>query len=287
MLSRRRASCAVALCCFAALSLCQPVAAKGFTPDQAAQKNQGASPRAALSQPLASTQPAANNSVLSGTVVDPSGASVTHAQVHVESTALRRDTFTDDDGRFSLPLPAGVYKVLIVSQGFEPYITTVKLTGGAASASIHATLVIATQAEEVTVGGGETSTAAADNKSALVLKGDDLKTFSDDDDTFQKQVQALAGNGDGQNGPTLYVDGFSGGRFPPKNTIREIRINQNPYSAEYSELGYGRIEIFTKPGTDKIFMVRSSLPAMTAPSIPRIPMLECSRPIIRSLSSAI
>jgi hypothetical protein len=251
MSSLRRASCAFALCCFAALSLCQPVAAKGSAPGQAAQKTQAASPHAVLSQPVTDAQPTATNTVLSGTVVDPSGASVTHAEVHVESTTLRRDTVTDDSGRFSLPLPAGVYNVLIVSQGFEPYTTTVKLTGGAASASIHAKLAIATQSEELTVGGGQASTAAADNKSALILKGDDLKTLSDDDDTFQKQIQALAGNGDGQNGPTLYVDGFSGGRFPPKNTIREIRINQNPYSAEYSELGYGRIEIFTKPGTDK------------------------------------
>ena len=39
--------------------------------------------------------------------------------------------------------------------------------------------------------------------------------------------------------------------MPPKASIREIRINQNPFSAEYDKLGYGRIEIFTKPGLDK------------------------------------
>ena len=45
---------------------------------------------------------------------------------------------------------------------------------------------------------------------------------------------------------------FSGGKLPPKSAIREIRINQNPYSAQYDTLGFGRIEIFTKPGTDKL-----------------------------------
>ena len=40
-------------------------------------------------------------------------------------------------------------------------------------------------------------------------------------------------------------------RLPPKASIREIRINQNPFSSEYDRLGYGRIEILTKPGTDK------------------------------------
>ncbi len=31
-----------------------------------------------------------------------------------------------------------------------------------------------------------------------------------------------------------------------------MRINQNPFSAEYDRLGFGRIEIFTKPGTDRL-----------------------------------
>ena len=39
--------------------------------------------------------------------------------------------------------------------------------------------------------------------------------------------------------------------MPPKESIREIRINQNPFSPEYDKLGYGKIEIFTKPGSDK------------------------------------
>ena len=147
-------------------------------------------------------------------------------------------------------LEPGYYEVTIVSQGFDPYLTNVTLSEKHPSASIEAKLVIATEAEEITVPSDASSTAAADNKDALVFKGDQLQTFSDDDDTFQKQIEALAGSGDSENAPTVYVDGFSGGKFPPKNTIREIRINQNPYSAEYSELGYGRIEIFTKPGTD-------------------------------------
>jgi hypothetical protein len=249
MLSLRRTVCAPVLCCVVALSFSLPAAAKGNLPSHAAQRLDTAAPN---SQPLNDPPAAANDNVLSGTVVDPSGASVTNAQVHVESTSLRRDTTTDSTGRFSLPLPPGVYSVLITSEGFEAFTTTVKLTTHGGSASIHAKLVIATQAEEVTVPAGEdASTAQTDNKSALILKGDALKTLSDDDDTFQKQIQALAGSGDGQNGPSMYVDGFSSGKFPPKNTIREIRINQNPYSAEYGEMGYGRIEIFTKPGTDK------------------------------------
>ena len=62
----------------------------------------------------------------------------------------------------------------------------------------------------------------------------------------------LAGPSAGPSGGQVFIDGFSGGQLPPKSSIREIRVNQNPFSAEYDRLGYGRIEIFTKPGTDHL-----------------------------------
>ena len=67
---------------------------------------------------------------------------------------------------------------------------------------------------------------------------------------LSKEFEALSG-GSGQS--TIYVDGFSGGKIPPKNMIREIRINQNAYSAknDTDPIG-GFVEIFTKPGTDKL-----------------------------------
>jgi len=60
-------------------------------------------------------------------------------------------------------------------------------------------------------------------------------------------VPALAGPSAGPSGGQIYIDGFTGGQFAAKASIREIRINQNPFSSEYDKLGYGRIEIFTKP----------------------------------------
>jgi hypothetical protein len=198
----------------------------------------------------ANTQPATRTSTLSGDVSDPSGAKVPEATVHLAKSTLTTDVKTDANGHFSAKLPAGVYDVTIVAAGFSPFITTIKL--GSAAATINARLAIATEAEEVNVAADAGSTAAGDNKSALTFKGSDLNTFSSDDSTFQQQIQALAGSGDSQNGPQVYVNGFSNGRFPPKNSIREIRINQNPYSAQYDSLGYGRIEILTKPGSDAL-----------------------------------
>ncbi len=74
----------------------------------------------------------------------------------------------------------------------------------------------------------------------------------EDPDDLAAALQALAGPSAGPNGGQIYIDGFTGGRLPPRASIREIRINQNPFSAEYDRLGFGRIEILTRPGTDRL-----------------------------------
>jgi outer membrane receptor for ferrienterochelin and colicin len=45
------------------------------------------------------------------------------------------------------------------------------------------------------------------------------------------------------------IDGFSSGRVPPREQIQEIRINNNPFSAEFSGAGLGRTEIISKAGS--------------------------------------
>ncbi len=63
-----------------------------------------------------------------------------------------------------------------------------------------------------------------------MIKGNDLNALSDDPDQLQSELTALAGPAAGPNGGQIYIDGFSGGQLPPKSSIREIRINQNPFS---------------------------------------------------------
>ena len=62
----------------------------------------------------------------------------------------------------------------------------------------------------------------------------------------------MAGPSAGPNGGQIFIDGFTGGRMPPKESIREVRINQNPFNAENNNIGFGQIEIFTKPGAEKM-----------------------------------
>ncbi len=189
----------------------------------------------------------------SGVVTDPSGALVQRAAVHIAATdgSLTRDLVTNASGRFSLPVLPGTYDMVITAPGFDPFFKEVRV--GATPVSVNVPLIIATTQTFVEVSGdaNQMSTSEDANKDMLDLKDGALATLSDDDATFQQQLLALAG-GDGSNPPQIYVDGFSGGNFPPKSAISEVKIDQNPFSAEYDSLGMGRIEIFTKPGTARM-----------------------------------
>jgi hypothetical protein len=155
-------------------------------------------------------------------------------------------------GNFSLSLPLGDYELTIAAPGFAPFTTHLSLATSASPLRLNIPLRIAVKDEVIAVPiDGSGSTSADDNASALVFKGTDLNAFSNDDATFQKEITALAG-GAYYTSPRILINGFSGGRFPPKNTIASIRINRNPYSALYDSLGFGRVEISTKPGGEKL-----------------------------------
>ena len=129
-----------------------------------------------------------------------------------------------------------------------------KVTLRAGAHTLNLVLKVASLSEKVTVqdtSGPALTTDSSNNASAVVLRGADLDALSDDPDDLAADLSALAGPSAGPNGGAIFVDGFSGGQLPPKESIREIRINQNPFSPEYDKLGYGKIEIFTKPGSDK------------------------------------
>jgi hypothetical protein len=191
---------------------------------------------------------------LEGIVVDPTGARVPHAYVHAEHENVvetARDTITDAAGEFALTLPAaGTYDVLVKYLGFQNFHARVKIPANGTAPYLRVALTIQIHTEEIDVDPEDiASLSAADNKSAMVFTRNDLRMFSDDDATFQQEIQALAG-GVGSRDFELLIDGFSNGRFPPKRAIREIRINRNSYSAQYDKYGLGRVEIFTQPGGD-------------------------------------
>lgn len=189
---------------------------------------------------------------LSGDVLDPSGAAIPGAQITLHSAAGDHTATSNSVGHFALAVPSGRYDLVVSEAGFRTY-TRFGMAVGTRIPALKITMQIATDEEQVDVEASDStlSNDAAANKSALVFKGDQLDTFSDDPSTMQQELVALGG-GDPSNPPQIYVDGFSNGSMPPKDAIREIRINQNPFSAAYDQFGLGRIEILTKPGANKL-----------------------------------
>lgn len=197
---------------------------------------------------------AQNTGSIAGQVSDSVGAVVAGATVTaVAPGGKETQATTNNGGVYTITgLTAGVYTVRAIATGFGLYENVeVTITAGQRS-ELAISLSVAEVEESVEVGDDAgVSTDADNNKSATVIKGADLDALPDDPDELEAALQALAGASAGPNGGQIYIDGFTGGRLPPKDSIREVRINQNPFSAEFDRLGFGRIEILTKPGSDK------------------------------------
>jgi Carboxypeptidase regulatory-like domain len=196
-----------------------------------------------------------SNGTLRGQVTDPSGAVVANATVTATGADnTTRSATTDRGGNYEIgKLAPGSYTVNANADGFAIFTKDGVLVQAGQAQQLNIPLEISVEKEKIEVQDEESKVLVnpSNNAGAIVLNGKDLDALPDDPDELQEDLQALAGPSAGPNGGQMYIDGFTAGQLPPKSSIREIRINQNPFSAEYDKLGYGRIEIFTKPGTDK------------------------------------
>src|SRR3974390_1539152 len=190
-----------------------------------------------------------------GSVTNPAGAAGTKASVQITTPDGKvLTTTTSGAGSYEVKgLAAGKYGIKVAATGFADYEVDGIEVGPGQSQKMDVALSIAIQQENVSVSDQAIGldTSAESNVSQMVLSGKDLDALSDDPDELAEDLQALAGPSAGPNGGAIFNNGMYGGQLPPKSSIREIRIKQNPFSPEYDKLGYGRIEIFTKPGTDQ------------------------------------
>ena len=221
--------------------------------------------RVECGSPLAAQAPAAR-AAIEGAVLDPSGAAIAGAELVLGGVGRTVQTRSGPDGQYSFSnLRPGSYTIEARAKGFDVFrLDHIALAAGETK---HADLrlTIAVQNEEVTASDepAQVGMAADQNASATIIRGSALDAFSDDPNELQSELQTLAGPAAGPNGGEIYIDGFAGGRIPPKSSILEIRVNQDPFSAAYDRLGYGRVEIVTKPGSQKF---RGSLTAGGNPS---------------------
>ncbi len=192
---------------------------------------------------------------LHGILTDSTGAIIPSAKIAISSGATQRSAQSQADGSYDFKgLPEGSYKVTVSYPGFAAFEKNVTLQNSEiAQFPIQLQPAGDKQQVSVTAEAAEVSVEPEHNASATTLKGKDLDSLPDDPADLSDMLSALAGPSAGNgDAPGLLVDGFSGGQLPPKNTIKEIKINQNPFSAESEYLGFGRVEIITKPGTDSL-----------------------------------
>src|SRR6266571_3008185 len=187
---------------------------------------------------------------LTGTVVDAKAASVPGAKVKLIQQSGGRETevTTDETGAFSFDNPSpGDYTLSVIAPEFE--LAERKLTVGSTPVPpVQIRLEVLEVTEEVTVSAEAVPVSPEQNIDRFhvddnflgglpMLNGDPLAVVS----MFTDPSVA------GAMGPQLIVDGVpTDGLDLPLSSIKNITVNQNPYSAEFGRPGKGRIEVKTK-----------------------------------------
>jgi outer membrane receptor protein involved in Fe transport len=192
---------------------------------------------------------------VTGVVQDQSGAIVRDAPVELVTSSgiVERTTRTDAAGAYRFDdVRAGSYELRARVEGFKP--TSVRLRVGArAPAPQKLVLKLAELTQEITVnsGAGEVTTAAGENRDAIVIDPKAMENLPIFDQDIVGAVSRFLDEGSlGTGGVTLIVDGMEATSVGVSaSAIEQIKINQDPYSAEYARPGRGRIEIITKAGT--------------------------------------
>ncbi len=202
--------------------------------------------------------------VVRGVVADPSGAIVPNAEVDLldASGAVAATLHSDGEGNFQLKAPAiGDYMLVVSEAGFETVRTVVKLGGAAGtglampSGMLHIVLPISTMATTINVNGSSNVdlTSPDNNADTSVLSASDLKALPIFDNDYGSAMSSFLDDGASATGGSgLLVDGVEANHASVSaSAIQEVRINQDPYSAQYYWPGRGQMEIITKSAADR------------------------------------
>ena len=156
-------------------------------------------------------------------------------------------------------LAPGYYDLRVVAPGFNVYEQKKVEVKSVRATILDLQLSVGSLEQSVTIDNRKGVTTDSDrNADAIILRERDLEALPNDPEALAAALQAMAGPTGGENAPQVKVDGFSNGQIPPKEAIREVRVNQNPYSAENEYPGWGGSEIFTQPGCIVVFHPISS-----------------------------
>ncbi len=201
-----------------------------------------------------SAQVATTGVAVSGVVLDQTGGVLPTAAVDLVNGAgvVLQSTTTDGEGQFRLAgVAAGTYDLRVTFEGFKQASRRVRVSARPpATQRIVLSLSDVKQDVTVSTGGAQVGTSASNNLDAVVVDQDALAGLPIFDQDYIATISRFLDAGSlGSGGPTLVVNGMEVSALRVSaSAIQQIKINQDPYSAEYARPGRGRIEILTKPG---------------------------------------
>jgi hypothetical protein len=180
-------------------------------------------------------------------VVDPGGAAIVTARVEVRghrNEKQRLSTGQQGEAHFTSLAP-GACKIRVEAEGFEPRVLDASLKAGFNRVKVR--LEVARIKEEMLITSDirERLTDPRGNAFTTILTEEQIAQLPDDPEEFEAVIRQMAGPG-----AIIRVNGFAGGRLPPKSQIREIRFRLNPYAAENHDASLIGVDIYTKPGGD-------------------------------------
>jgi hypothetical protein len=191
---------------------------------------------------------------IEGKLMDPSDSAVPGARVVLRGPAGEQVRETANDGGFQfISLSPGRYRLQTAVQGFVLVDKEVEVRNRAVTRLVIR-LALATIKEEISVSGNSNplSSDIANNRNAISVEQGLLETLPILNMDFMTALSRFLDPSNPDSGTSLIVDGMEARNVGvTASAIQEIKINQNPYTAEYPRWSRRRIEVITKSATDR------------------------------------
>jgi hypothetical protein len=199
---------------------------------------------------------AQNGVILSGMVEDPTGAALTKTRLILinQATGEKLEVPAGSSGGFSFEnVPPGQYSLQATAENYETVEQAITV-GSQPLAAIKIKMRVSIK-DQVTISGSSVEPAVSPGRNADALKFDD-DLFGELPVSSQNILPVIANflspAAQGAQGISIIVDGAeSSGLGVPASAIKQVRINRNPYSAEFRRPGKGRVEVKTADGSRK------------------------------------
>jgi Carboxypeptidase regulatory-like domain/TonB dependent receptor len=193
-----------------------------------------------------------NENIINITVKDEKGGAVSDATVKLHSDNIKSvEKKTNQAGLVTFNKLRNLkYQILVTAKGFKAFTLEVIDLTIIQKENIEVVLEIEPVVSKVDINGSES--VDSDNYGRkILLNKDDIEDLPDDPDELLKRLKQISGVLGGDDLP-VSVNGIAGADIPPKARIRQVRINQNIFSAQYEDTSGAGIEIFTSSVVEKI-----------------------------------